>query len=99
MVGFRDFVRDDVVTVVVSVFELHHVAAGHVGHGARDDPVFTERSVHGGLGGNDVSVSLFERVDLKREVKRLIRKHKIQLLKKFRILCANKWERLNKSQS
>jgi len=63
VVGFRDFVRDDVITVVVGVFELHHVAAGHVGHGAGDDTVFTERSVHGGLGGDDVSVSLFERVD------------------------------------
>jgi len=62
VVGFGDFVRDDVVTVVVGVFELHHVASGHVGHRAGDDPVFAERSVHGGLGGDDVAVTLFERV-------------------------------------
>jgi len=63
MVCFKNFIGDDVIAIVVGVFELHHVTSGEVRCGDCDDSVLSEGSIHRGLGGNQESVPSFQWVD------------------------------------
>merc|ERR1711962_131975 len=62
MVSFEYFIGDDMIAIVVGVFELHHVTTGKVRCGDWDDSVLTERSIHRGLRGDQESVSRFQGV-------------------------------------
>jgi len=62
MVSFEYFIGDDMIAIVVGVFELHHVTTGEVRCGDWDDSVLAERSVHCGLRGDQESITRFQRV-------------------------------------
>jgi len=60
MVCFEDFIGDDMIAIVVGVFELHHVASGEVGGRNGHRPVLAEGPVHRGLGGYQEPVAGFQ---------------------------------------
>ena len=64
MVCFDDFVRDDVVAVIICVFELHYVTPGHVGNRGGYNSVLSKRSVDCRLRGDDETVSRLQWVHL-----------------------------------
>jgi len=64
VVSFEDLILDDVVAVVVRVSELLQFGSHEMRGWGLEDSAFSQRSVHGGLGGDDEPASSFHRVYL-----------------------------------